>query len=258
MTSAGITSGLDAVLHFIARRNGDAVARAVSSKLHYPSYAYVDSPRVEQYAAGADLIGAAAINILFHPDQTRAGVLLYDGVGELELASTFDTYVASYTTNLLSVADTRRPITTQHGLQVVPRWDFSDLPAMEQLIVPGAGARQLADASRWPARVLYIHADQPDQFAFDAPLRDLARQQSSPSAVLAAMRLEYRPGAIQTDGAAWPVWLTVRPLLLGLAGLAVAVLVKTRWQRRGLIGPDRRQPAPSSSALAAVGCGRSQ
>ena len=33
-----------------------------------------------------------------------AGVMLYDGIGELELASVYDTYAATYTTKLLSVS----------------------------------------------------------------------------------------------------------------------------------------------------------
>jgi hypothetical protein len=127
-------------------------------------------------------------------------VLLYDGASELELASIFDTYAASYTTSLLSVAQTRRPITTQHGLQLVPRWAFDDVPAMERLIVPGSSARELAtaDLKVWEstghtAQVDFIHLNSPDSFPFDAPLADLARVENIPTPVLAAKRLEYRP-----------------------------------------------------------------
>lgn len=127
-------------------------------------------------------------------------MLLYDGASELELASIFDTYAASYTTSLLSVAQTRRPITTQHGLQLVPRWAFDDVPAMERLIVPGSSARELAtaDLKVWEstghtAQVDFIHLNSPDSFPFDAPLADLARVENIPTPVLAAKRLEYRP-----------------------------------------------------------------
>jgi AraC family transcriptional regulator, transcriptional activator FtrA len=238
LTSAGITSGIDAVLHYIAQHNGDDVARAISQKMNYPSYGFVDNPQVQQYSTGADLTTIGLINILFHLDHPTAGVLLYDGINELELAATYDTYVATNTTKLLSVSQTRRLITTQYGLQVVPRWSFSDVAAMERLIVPGSQARQLAaaDVGAWQSRgkaapVFYLHADQPQLFAFDAPLQDLARQENIPTAVLDAMRLEYRPGTIQTEGSTWPLWLTIRPLLLGLAGLAIAVFISMRWRR---------------------------
>ncbi|HEX6606943.1 MAG TPA: DJ-1/PfpI family protein, partial [Chloroflexia bacterium] len=122
MTSAGITSGIDAVLHYIAQHNGDELARAVAQQLHYPSYAFVDAPQVQQESAGAGLMLVGLSNIVFHPLHPAAGVLLYDGIGELEVAATYDTYAASYTTRLRSVAQTRQVITTRHGLQLVPRW----------------------------------------------------------------------------------------------------------------------------------------
>jgi AraC family transcriptional regulator, transcriptional activator FtrA len=140
---------------------------------------------------------------------------------------------------LLSVSQTRQIITTQHGLQLVPRWGFSDAPAMDRLIVPGSVARQLAGASisAWEkngkaAAVFYLHADQPDSFAFDAPLQDLARQENVPTSVLNAKRLEYRPGAVQTEGSSWPLWLTLRPLLVGLAGLGITLTVSMRRRIR--------------------------
>jgi hypothetical protein len=241
MTSAGITSGIDAVLHYIAQHNGDAVAQTVAKKMHYPSYAFVDQPQVEQYSAGTDLTLVGLINILFHWNHPTAGVLLYDGINELELAATYDTYVATYTTQLMSVAQTRQLITTQYGLQIVPRWGFNDVPAMERLIVPGSQARELAAAEigGWQsngnaAPVFYLHADNPAGFAFDAPLKDLARQENIPTAVLNAMRLEYRPGTIQTEGSAWPLWLTIRPLLIGLASLTITLLISRRLRHPSL------------------------
>ncbi len=238
MTSAGITSGIDAVLHYIAQHNGNTVAQTISEKMHYPSYAFVDQPQVEQNSAGTDLTVVGLINILFHWNHPTVGVLLYDGINELELASTYDTYAATYTTKLVSVSQTRELITTQYGLQLVPRWGFNDVPAMERLIVPGSQAHQLAAAevSDWQsngnaAPVFYLHADDPNAFAFDAPLKDLARQENIPTAVLDAMRLEYRPGTVQTEGSGWPLWLTIRPLLIGLASLTITLFISRRLRR---------------------------
>lgn len=246
MTSAGITSGIDAVLHYITQHNGESVAQTIAQKMHYPSYAFVDQPQVEQYSAGTDLTLVGLINILFHWNHPTAGVLLYDGINELELAATYDTYVATYTTKLMSVSQTRQLITTQYGLQIVPRWGFNDVPAMERLIVPGSQARQLAAAevSAWQsngnaAPVFYLHAGNPDGFAFDAPLKDLALQENIPTAVLNAMRLEYRPGTVQTEGSGWPLWLTIRPLLIGLASLTITLLISRRLRRLPLTRMSR-------------------
>jgi putative intracellular protease/amidase len=246
MTSAGITSGMDAVLHYIAEHNGEATAQSVAQTMHYPGYAFVDNPRVEQYSVSPDLLAVGVLNVLFHWNHPTAGVLLYDGISELELASTYDTYAATYTTRLVSVSQRRQLITTQHGLQLVPRWGFPDVPAMERLIVPGSQARQLAaaDVNAWQsnantAPVFYLHADDPNGFAFDAPLRDLARQENIPTAVLDAMRLEYRQGTVQTEGSDWPVWLTIRPLLVGFASLAITLIINKHWHRRTLIAKGR-------------------
>jgi hypothetical protein len=109
------------------------------------------------------------------------------------------------------------------------------------LIVPGSQARQLtaAEVSTWQsntttAPVFYLHADNPDAFAFDAPLQDLARQENIPTAVLNAMRLEYRPGTVQTEGSSWPLWLTIRPVLIGLASLAITLVISKRLHRPSL------------------------
>ena len=242
MTSAGITSGIDAVLHYIAKHNGEDVAQAVSQKIHYPSFAYVNDPQVEQYpASAASLTPIALINILFHWDHPTDGVLLYDGVDELELASIFDTYAATYSTKLQSVSQTRQWITTQYGLQIAPRWNFEDVPTIARLIVPGSQARQLAmvQVSAWEsngnaAQAVFLHADNLDGFAFDAPLQDLAHQENIATAILDAKRLEYRPGTLLTEGSGWPIWLTIRPLLLGLASLAITIFISKRWRRRSL------------------------
>ena len=136
---------------------------------------------------------------------------------------------------------------------------IDDVPALERLIVPGSNALQLAtaDLNAWgstghAARAELIHLNTPDAFPFDAPLLDLARVENIPTAVLAAKRLEYRPGTVQTDGAIWPFWLTVRPLLLGLASLAIALTVRNRWplwrvatrdESRHVFGPEDTSPA---------------
>lgn len=241
MTSAGITSGIDAVLHYIASHNGESVAQAISEEMHYPSFAYVNNPKAEQYSVSAGSVMSALINILFHWDRPTDGVLLYDGVDELELASIFDTYAATLSSELHSVSQTRRLITTRYGLQIVPRWDFNDIPTIARLIVPGNQARQLAEVqvSAWEtngnvAQPVFLHADNPDGFAFDAPLQDLARQASISIAMLNAKRLEYRPGTLQMEGSGWPVWLAIRPLLLGLASLTITVFISNRWRRRSL------------------------
>ena len=240
MTSAGITSGIDAVLHYITRHNGEDVAQAVAQKIHYPSFAYVNNPQVEQYSP-VSVTPLDLMNILFHWDHPTDGVLLYDRVDELELASIFDTYAATYSAKLQSVSQTRRMITTRYGLQIVPRWGFEDVPTIARLIVPGSQARQLAavQVGAWEsngnaAQAVFLHADNADGFAFDAPLQDLAYRENLSTAILDAKRLEYRRGTLLTEGSGWPAWLTIRPLLFGLTSRGITVFIGRRSRRRSL------------------------
>ena len=36
------------------------------------------------------------------------------------------------------------------------------------------------------------------------------------------------------EGTGWPVWLAIRPLLLGLASLTITGFISNRWRRRSL------------------------
>ncbi len=233
MTSAGITSGIDAALRLIARRQGDKVAQAIAQKLHYPGYGYVDNPQAQQIYIEPSM-SIYLLNFVFRWDHATAGVLLYDGVGELELASVFDTNASSFSTKLFSISPTRRLITTQHGLQLVPRRDYSDASSMDRLLVPGNQASQLAtsEVSAWQtngnaAKVVYIHPS--NKFSFDATLQDLAHQQNIPTAEMAAKFLEYRPGMVQLEGTGWPLWLVIRTLLVGVISVfAVRMYMKLR------------------------------
>ncbi|HET8845800.1 MAG TPA: DJ-1/PfpI family protein, partial [Ktedonobacteraceae bacterium] len=226
VTSAGLTSGIDATLHVLERLKGRSVAQAVSDHFHYPSFHYADSPQAEQYTIGvSDSI--YVLNGSYNWVKASYGALLYNGVGEIELASIFDTYSGSFVAQTLAVARTRQVITTEHGLHLVPRWSMADLPGVSRLLVPGANAVHQAEDSTaaWntysQAPIVYIHAGSLTRFAFDAPLEDLASQGNVPTAIFAAKRLEYR-APLQLNGSGWPLILILLPLLFGLLGLAQA------------------------------------
>jgi putative intracellular protease/amidase len=175
VSSAGLTSGIDASLHVLARFEGLEAARRVARELNYPNFRFVTSPAVEQYTVrAADAI--YLLNAAYRWNRAEAGVLLRDGVGELELASIFDSYGASATTKLVTATLDGRAVRSEHGLQLIPRSATENLKT-DRLLVPG---REDANVSgRTPATwiggegVTYLHVDA-TRFAFDAPLEDLA------------------------------------------------------------------------------------
>ncbi len=246
ISSAGVTSGIDAALYIVAKHLGLETAERIANELHYPNFDFVTHPQVEQYyPAPADAI--YLLNASFDLSRASYGVLLYSGVGEIELASIFDTYPASFTTRTYAIAPEQRLISTKHGLKLFPRYSYTNVPVIERLLVPGRYAYQLATAETGIWRndnvpLVYLHADMPERFAFDAPLIDLAHVQDTPTAAMAAKRVEYRPLSLTFEGSDGSPILILLPLLVGLSSLVLVVGVE--W----LVGYLRRRNTPSISA----------
>ena len=85
-------------------------------------------------------------------DRPNMGVLLTDGVGEIELASAFRPYtVFSYLADPVAVTADGHPIRSRHGLTIVPRADLaSAAPGLDRLVVPGADAARRTAAKNCP------------------------------------------------------------------------------------------------------------
>ena len=228
ITSAGVTSGIDAALHIVAARLGEDIAKQIADDLHYPRFDYVLNPQVEQYyVAPPDAI--YLLNASFELKRITDGVLLYEGVGEIELASIFDTYSASFTTRTLPIAPKQTMIATRYGLHLFPRYSYANAPAIDRLIIPGADAYQRATAeiTAWQPStdipLIYLHADLPQRFSFEAPLMDLARQQDIPTAMMAAKRIEYRSPSVIFEGEGLPAELVLLPLGLGIFSVVLLI-----------------------------------
>ena len=88
LSTAGLTAGVDAALHLLARRHGADLAGKVAQGLNIPPSRSVSSPKCRQYEFGpAD--GIFLLNAAFRWPKHRSGVWLYDGVGELALGWRF-------------------------------------------------------------------------------------------------------------------------------------------------------------------------
>jgi AraC family transcriptional regulator, transcriptional activator FtrA len=239
ISSAGITSGIDASLYVVAQRLGLPTAERIANDLHYPDFAFVTDPQAVQYHRES-LDNVFYINFLFGSPRTQTGVLLYSGVGEIDLASVLDTYPGSLRMITDTVAPTRQWTTTKHGLALLPDYDYNSLPAVERLLVPGQDAYQLAqaDVATWmefhsSVSISYLHADLPNKFAFDAPVLDLARTQDVPTAQMRQRKLEYRPPMLELSGAGWPWLMTLEPVLVGLASVLILFAGRKVLARRG-------------------------
>jgi hypothetical protein len=184
------------------------------------------------------------LNVGYRGNHTTVGVVVTDGVGEIEIASAFDPYAEVKAARTLAIAATTGAIGSRHGLTFLPRADLDTTARVDRLLVPGTGAAASPDgdiaaaARRADVPVTYLH-DQPG-FAFDPALREIADTMDVPTARWTAKILEYPSTGLDLSGPGWPWAPTIRPLLLGLAGLALALGVNLLLRRRTRQASARR------------------
>jgi hypothetical protein len=122
----------------------------------------------------------------------------------------------------------------------------------DRLLVPGREAPSVTDprvrswAKENGLKLEFIHADAPPAgFPLDATLSDLAKHENAPVARFTARLLEYPIGHLGLAGGGWPFALLLRPLAVGLLGLALAVLAGR------LLGPATKRFRHSSKGKSA-------
>lgn len=79
----------------------------------------------------------------------RIGVLLFDGVEELDVAGPYEVFAwaASLREDLFdvkTVAQSLAPVRCNKGLRIVPDTDFAECPALDILVVPGGAGTRIA------------------------------------------------------------------------------------------------------------------
>ncbi|MFD0201940.1 MULTISPECIES: DJ-1/PfpI family protein [Saccharothrix] len=236
ITTAGILSGVDGTLRVVERLVGpDAAARAAEAtgwRHYHPGTA---ASMAQARVRPADAV--VALNTAFGWDRDTTGVLLTDGVGEIELASVFDTYGQSLAVRTVAVG--AGPVRSRHGLTFVPRAEPGG--DVDRLVVPGARAAQRrADLA---VEAVYPHED--GGFPFDGVLRDLARTTDVATATWTARVLEYPTDHLALSGRAWPWTRTLRPFGLAFLGVLVALgLIRLARSRRAVRSTPAAPPPP--------------
>ncbi|MFM1654651.1 DJ-1/PfpI family protein [Brevibacillus sp. B_LB10_24] len=242
VSSAGISSGIDAVLHVISQQLGEPMAEKIAKEMNYPSYSFVKNPKVEPFQLDYRF-STYVLNNAFQWNKKEAGVLLYNGVEEMAVASVFDIYSDSGTTRVHSFSGTGQPIVTKHGLILLPRYEMSHLPKLDKIIVPGTEAKRLAESEikAWNKvgngqELQLVHSGS-NRFLFELQLEDLAKQEDVLTAAHAVRRLEFRANDFQLEGKSFPLE-TYADLLLTLAGaLLIAFFIDRRFisKRKGTV-----------------------
>ncbi|MEV6848602.1 DJ-1/PfpI family protein [Actinoplanes sp. NPDC051411] len=256
ITTGGVLSGIDGALRVIERLRGERAASAAATAVGWTHYSPgAPQPLPRSTFGPRDMITGVNLSFRSHDD---IGVLVTDGIGEIELASVFITYSdVSYIahTTALGVNGTE-PVRSRHGLVFLPRQGLSGAENLDRLLVPGADAARTRDPAL-DARVRaelgrspeYVHA-QPG-FAFVPVLENMARTVDVPTAQWRSKTLEYPVRELSLTGPGWPWGATLLPLLYSVLGLALTaavwLLVRARRISRTVAEPgpaDRADPVP--------------
>jgi putative intracellular protease/amidase len=254
LTAAGVTSGIGATLHVIRGYVGEEAATALAQQIGYPDQRVGDEPRIP---ADRLTVSDRALYVLWTAygwGKPRIGVVLTEGTSEIELASVLDVYpgpVLTSNTTTLTPEGPRSPVRSEHGLYFVPRSDLDSAPGFDRVFVPGGDAPSVTGpgvrswAHEKGLKLEFIHAQAPAGFPFDETLSNLAKHENAPVAKLTARLLEYPFGHLGLAGGGWPFAHLLRPLAVGLLGLALAALVES------LLGPATKRFRHSSKGTSA-------
>jgi putative intracellular protease/amidase len=254
LSAAGVTSGVGATLHVIRGYVGEGAASALAQKFGYPDQRLGGEPRIAANRLTASDRALYVLGVAYGWGNPEIGVVLTEGTSEIELTSVLDVYpgpVLTANTTTLTPEGPRSLVRSEHGLYFVPRSDLARAPGLDRLLVPGRTAPSMTDprvrswAREKGLKLEFIHADAPAAFPFDATLSDLAEHENAPVARFTARLLEYPIGHLGLAGGGWPYAHLLRPLGLGLLGLALAVLVDR------LLGPATKRFRHSSKGTSA-------
>jgi AraC family transcriptional regulator, transcriptional activator FtrA len=220
ISSAGVTSGVDATFYTVGRFFGREAALETAARMGYPHTAFLDDP-TWHFTDARSLFPAVMPNA-FRTDRTQIGIVLHDGVREVELSSIIDTYPRSTAAEVLTIAPERTIVRTAHALDILPRFDLASAPRLDRVLLPGQpDAAFGAMVDRWAADqgqvAKSIHAS--GGYPYDLTLRDLARQETRPIATWTTAWLEYPTADLALEGADWHVSLIARAAGVGVLGV---------------------------------------
>ena len=141
-TTAAVTSGVPAALHLVAELAGPD--RGTASGGPAPGARLDPDPddRIpdDHFAPHDWPVGLNYVMPWFRP---TVGIVLRDGVGELDATAAFEVYSQSAAARTVALA-THDTVRTQHGL-VLLTTSFADAPDLSRVLVPGADTPDAID-----------------------------------------------------------------------------------------------------------------
>lgn len=235
ITSAGVTASIDATFHALHRVVGLQVAQQTAQRLNY---------HMELHPREVDLFNFKLTDFFslfltagYLWDKTYSGVLIFDGIGEVDLGSVLDLYPRVLDGTVVSIAPVRKFFRSRNGLDLVPWWSFERTPSLDELLITDdlSSTDRTNTIQEWieskgieprhpqlSARGVFT-TDKP-LFIYDLVVQDIARRRSKAVARAVSKTVEYPINHIELSGSSWPFQLILIPLGVGLVGVGIG-----RW-----------------------------
>jgi hypothetical protein len=196
--------------------------------------------RVMADLAGADEAERVGLNALIPWGRPTLGVALHDGVGEIDVASSFEVFDVSYAARPVPLSATGT-VVSEHGM-VLHTNTVTDTPTPTRLAIAGAGGsadldptlRAWADGHHVPVDAVHELGAAP---GFDGALEYLSSRAGRATAVSAAKMIDYPTTRLRLADTGGDVRI---PALLAL-GLALAALAAALPGRLRRTRPSRRR-----------------
>ncbi|RKR30125.1 DJ-1/PfpI family protein [Arthrobacter oryzae] len=221
-TTGGVTSGIPGALHVMADLAGAVEAERVARLVDYPGWSAAAPAQIPVQSFDASDI-PVGLNALIPWLRPTIGVGLFNGVGEIDVASAFEVYNMSFAARTVAIA-TKGTVTTKHGLILltVPE---REAPPVDKVVAPGAAGIQDIDPHLrgWAASrnvPLDAFAGAGGVLGFDGALEYLAGHAGSATALSAAKMIDYPTSHLTLPAGGTSLRI---PALLAL-GLLLAVL----------------------------------
>ncbi|MFT4416177.1 DJ-1/PfpI family protein [Fredinandcohnia humi] len=231
ISSAGLSSGIDASLYVISQELGDSIAQKVAKELNYPNFNFVKDPKVTPYYFQAK-DNAFLMNQAFQFNKYKTGVLLYDNMGIGEVASVIDIFGNIGTDKLFTISNSDQPIVTEYGLNLIARYSMENAPRLDRLMIVGADAKSLVtpELEMWKEsgntnELVFMHSGSPNRYVYEAPFEFLAQQEDIQTAEYAIKRFEYRGNNLNLEGKPISIETYGILFLLCIISLVVSLLI---------------------------------
>ncbi|TKC20108.1 DJ-1/PfpI family protein [Robertmurraya kyonggiensis] len=248
ISSAGLSSGIDASLYVISQNLGNSVSQKVAKLLNYPNYSFVNNPKITPYYFGAE-DSVFPLNQAFQWNKYKTGVLLYNNMGIGEVASIIDIFGNIGSDKIFTISNSEQPIVTKYGLNLLARYSMNNAPRLDRLMLAGSEAKSIAsnEIEIWEDigninELIFMHSGSANRYVYEAPFEYLAKQEGIQTAKYAIKRFEYRGNNLKLEGKSLSIEIYGNLFLICIISLIISLIIdKSLFRNKNLVRKSKQK-----------------